>query len=761
MTDAQERAIREIDRLCQSAPNDFEITSGPELNAGGIVANVLIRIGPIETRDGGLVLREREEFTLVVPAGFPFDRPRLLVSHRRFAGFPHVIWGKAICLYQSSQEWNPGDGLYGFFDRLNLWLSKAAINDMDPFEGPLEPPHHVTAFSQKPFVIRANAPSPPGTLWTGVALLEDYPNRTELIGWNDLSGTWPDAGRLAFAAMLVKPIASEFPEIGADLFAEFEKVGLERDLFVRNAALAALFAPEGQPVHFVLGFPMRRGTDGSPRIHIAVWTTSAERAGYLRSSLPENTDSEKLKELREDLRDAIVKVLEVSTISWCQILEDRPEIISRRDMGTSMTWFARKKVLIAGCGALGSWAAEIAARAGATEITLVDNNIVKPGVLARQNFMLDDIGTNKAKALARRICAIAPCCSVHEQSQEAHRFLTDKLDHLMTFDLILDCTASSVFQMKVERDWDLFRDRVPPIVSIVIDGTASHCISVVISNGTFGGIWSGYLSLKKHLCTEGSHATLIQAFYADHSTHRPFLPEPGCSDPTFVGSTADVMALLATTLNLAVEQSARGISAGIALTSPKSAEHSCSLEIIRPTQFVEARAGKYRILMAANIFKQARGWVQQNTRLRGANCETGGLLWGIWDDAINAIWIFDVSGPPPDSQHTPADFVCGTKGTIADHDRRMKKTFGANGFVGHWHTHPNVPSQQSSTDMINMATLVGTLGGNQRRSLMLIFGRTQGTPTAGLYVYESLSSINKGDLISVGESQIVLASAVV
>ncbi|EQD43709.1 UBA/THIF-type NAD/FAD binding protein, partial [mine drainage metagenome] len=157
---------------------------------------------------------------------------------------------------------------------------------------------------------------------------------------------------------------------------------------------------------------------GSPRIHIAVWTTSAERAGYLRSSLPEDADSEKLKALRDDLRDAIVKVLEASTISWCQILEDRPEIISRRDMGSLMAWFVQKKVLIVGCGALGSWATEIVARAGAAEITLVDNNIVKPGVLARQNFMLEDIGANKAKALARRICAIAARCTVHEQSQE-------------------------------------------------------------------------------------------------------------------------------------------------------------------------------------------------------------------------------------------------------------------------------------------------------------------------------------------------------
>ena len=33
------------------------------------------RIGTIETREGGLQLREREEFMLTVPEDFPFQRP--------------------------------------------------------------------------------------------------------------------------------------------------------------------------------------------------------------------------------------------------------------------------------------------------------------------------------------------------------------------------------------------------------------------------------------------------------------------------------------------------------------------------------------------------------------------------------------------------------------------------------------------------------------------------------------------------------------
>src|SRR5438093_1733447 len=154
MTAGQTRAVRELESLQAANRDAFELATGPELVGKSLDATVRLRLGHMETREGGLDLREREEFTIQVPEEFPFVYPSLIVNHDRFAGFPHVVWSKGICLYQSKIEWNPADGLYGFFDRLRLWLGKAAINDMDPVEGPLEPPHHVTDFSQVPFLIR-------------------------------------------------------------------------------------------------------------------------------------------------------------------------------------------------------------------------------------------------------------------------------------------------------------------------------------------------------------------------------------------------------------------------------------------------------------------------------------------------------------------------------------------------------------------------------------------------------------------------------
>jgi len=59
-----------------------------------------------------------------------------------------------------------------------------------------------------------------------------------------------------------------------------------------------------------------------------------------------------------------------------------------------------------------------------------------------------------------------------------------------------------------------------------------------------------------------------------------------------------------------------------------------------------------------------------------------------------------------------------------------------------------------------MTTLVSAVGENQKRSVMLIFGRSSGAGAAGVYVYESLSTGATQELVSVGLSHIALETPV-
>ncbi len=762
MTPGQERALRELSRLQAVGRASFEILGKPAAMGDRILVSISLRIGPLEKRPGGLEFREREEFQLLIPADFPFDYPSLIVKHHRFAGFAHVCWSTTLCLYQSKIEWNPADGLYGYFDRLDLWIARAARNDMDPVEGPLEPPHFITDFSQLPVVIRSDAPTPAGSRWIGWALLEKLPNRIELRGWRELTDTLEQGQRAALAIILSEPLPMEFPQRGDDLFRELLKCGIERDLLLHLLRLAASVTPDDEPAHLIVGLPMRRAADGTLRLHIAVWTTAANYAKSLRLTIPEANDPESLRELRRDLADSTYAVFELTTIKWCQVFEDRDEIVVRRDARTPIACFKGKRVLLLGCGALGSWAAEIIARANPNAIHLVDNAVVKPGVLARQNYTLQDIGSAKADALAGRLRSIVHGTDVQAFAMEAHRFVLEHIDELSSYDIVIDCTASSVVQMKLERDWLKVGDRVRRFISLVIDATAQRLLAISLGPQSVDGPWSAYLRLKHRLCTEDDHADLVKAFYSARASDALFQPEPGCSDPTFSASTADVSRLTATVLNgLAANVPNSGETIVMAGSLPSVSELSGELVLEPLPPVTLAAVGDYRLLVARKAFNQARAFVRQNARLRSHAHETGGLLWGYWDDASRVIVILDASGPPPDSRHDPGHFVCGTVGTAEEHDSRMEQSHGVCGFAGMWHTHPDLPPQQSSEDVLGMTGLVAGFGQNRRRAVMLIFGRIAGQASVGAYAYEAQVAARGRELLKIGGAFLSLETPVV
>lgn len=65
------------------------------------------------------------------------------------------------------------------------------------------------------------------------------------------------------------------------------------------------------------------------------------------------------------------------------------------------------RLLVAGCG-LGSVIAECAVRAGFTHLALADGDTIEPHNLNRQMYRAEDIGRNKAHALAERLRSINP-----------------------------------------------------------------------------------------------------------------------------------------------------------------------------------------------------------------------------------------------------------------------------------------------------------------------------------------------------------------
>ena len=139
-------------------------------------------------------MRPRERLTIGVPEQFPFAIPFVRTLHVRWAGTPHVQWGRLLCLYVSpSAEWNPADGMAGFIERLLLWLERAAAGELDAPGEPLHPPVAYPSGEAGLIVVRANAPRADGDQpWLGVALLrQNSTGRADLVGWRGLDEPWP------------------------------------------------------------------------------------------------------------------------------------------------------------------------------------------------------------------------------------------------------------------------------------------------------------------------------------------------------------------------------------------------------------------------------------------------------------------------------------------------------------------------------------------------------------------------------------------
>lgn len=102
----------------------------------------------------------------------------------------------------------------------------------------------------------------------------------------------------------------------------------------------------------------------------------------------------------------------------------------------------RKKVVIIGCGALGSMVAELLIRGGLLDLLLIDGEVLAAGNLARHVLTSTSVGAGKASALAKRFREISPTASI--SAVEHHlvdpQGVHDRLDEA---DLVIDCTATN------------------------------------------------------------------------------------------------------------------------------------------------------------------------------------------------------------------------------------------------------------------------------------------------------------------------------
>jgi integrative and conjugative element protein (TIGR02256 family) len=731
MTEGQQLAIEQLRTIQEKASGAFEVVRVSDTpNAIGFLqVEVGLNCSEKIYREGGVQLKRREWFTIAIPPDFPFDIPSTWTRHARFAGLPHVQWKRHLCLYQApATEWNVADGMFGYIERLDVWLDHAAAGELNPSGEALHPPvAYVTSGITRTVVPRANAPAVTAANWIGFGQLANVSEtRADIVRWVTLDDTSAEAP-LAPAFLISEPMPYEFPSKMGDLLPELERRGVSISLVIACLRLAVLMNREGDPLFVVLGTPMR-GTAGTTdrKFHLAAWYVDPEIVKGLRLSLHKFDPNPRIQELGEQIELIVVDWIKSVDVGWCLVREDRPEIVIARDQGSATAWFKGKTVSLWGCGALGSHLAEYLARGGVRKLILRDKSIVTPGILARQLFSDDDIGKFKVAALASRLKAIRPDIEVEPFTYDLISGPLSSNDWTDGADVVFESTGAGTVMVKAEAARRRNEVRTS-FISMALGHTANKAMMLVATTAHSGGPLDVDRKLRQECYRRPELSEFIEEFWPTTARTKVFQPEPGCSDATFVGSAADVAALSAAMLNLAASELSGGqtvAAAHLLAQAPTRTDLSALHKRFSwpADSHLEDPDSGYEVRLSRSAWREVVGWISANDRTRGLNVETGGLLFGERSDLLRTVWVDEASGPPPDSKHSRAGFICGVQGTAELASEKAKRTAELVRFVGMWHTHPRDLPVPSKTDMRAIQQLVKATQTPLGKSLMLIVG---------------------------------------
>lgn len=771
LTEGHQQALYELGEVADADPTALELLTVEQQTPSGLLP-VLISLCTAGSADGvemmatgpGARMRARERFMIYVPHNFPFNHPVVSVPHERFAGLPHVQWRRWLCLYISpSTEWQPADGMFGFLERLLLWVSRAAAGTLDALGEPLHPPVAYPTDDAGVVVVRANTPSAHGQVWMGCAVLQTLSaTRVDIVGWIEsadaerLLGTPPlevlgpfvtgiegmTSLHLGMAILLPEATAYEFPSAARSLIAMLANQGVAEDTLLDGFSLLAHLnrrlasqlgranwePPASMPVYVIVGTPMRGTVGGELLQHLAAWRLSDLGQQVVDLLETRFSDIPDRATIAAHARDLLRQWLAIADVQWTRVYDTRPEVTTRRDIGSPLALMRGQRVLVLGCGAIGGQVAEHIVRAGAARIVLVDSGRVAPGVLVRQLYDDADIGRWKAEALADRLRRIGPAVTVDTNIGDALGVMCGHDTPLLDTDLIVDATANLAVASCLER-WRRGRAEViPPILSFLLGHTACRGVVTIAPTGYSGGGADLLRKVKIAALAAPNLRAFANDFFPDPPRSTHFQPEPGCSEATFVGSHADVAAVTATLLAhaLALCKPPSDARPGSAVLLDLGLDAHAAPVVRRlswPADVVNRDvSGGMESRLSPTALTEMRAECRLMARRRGVHVEVGGLLLGEIDDACGVAWVSVASGPPPDSRVSAQAFVCGVEGVEAFVHQRDQATRGAMRFVGIWHSHPAGEAAPSAIDEEGMQDLLVPVARTPRHALLLILG---------------------------------------
>lgn len=463
-----------------------------------------------------------EKVTIAVGASYPEHPPRVFVDHDRFVDVAHVLFGRQFCIYLNpDREWHPNGGVTDALNQTWRLLEDAANGRFDPLTALFHPVggfnpttkgtgtavvHSFPGTEGKALSIGEVAPRTPARVDVGAP--GSFPERTTIRNITVTVPTRLPYGLGHTVAELVAAIATAGGPTMPALLGAIQR--------------AAARASQGKPIHLTVAVARSaRKADG--------WHLCCGRIGFDPVTRHALVNAETLAAMQRAIGPDL-------PMEWYDMNDQRSELAVRRDARRPAHAFGGLTVEVWGCGALGSWMAEILVRAGVAHIRLFDPRGVGAGLLVRQNYVEDDVGHPKATQLKARLEAISDAVVVEAATCSPTRSPSQDCD------LIIDATVNEAVAALLS-----------PTANTVVASVATDVESASLGLLVVGSADRPPSEVQDALAPVALARSDLEAFHRfwdDPEPEAMILPAPGCSTPTFHGSAADAMGVASTMMNL-------------------------------------------------------------------------------------------------------------------------------------------------------------------------------------------------------------------
>jgi len=365
------------------------------------------------------------------------------------------------------------------------------------------------------------------------------------------------------------------------------------------------------------------------------------------------------------------------------------------------------KILIIGCGALGSSLAEILVRGGCKSIILEDFDFVKSGNICRSKYNLRDVNLRKIDALKDHLYTISPYVNIYlvPLKMTFYSDLEKRLNE--TVDYIFDCSTD-------------------PEITYFLDNLNYNgkIFSLSITN-----------KAKNLICVSGKDITkMAKNIYDFVGNELPtFFEGTGCGYPTFEANFNEINTLL----NVAFENINYQIETDTITDNfiiGKRIENSLIKPYIDTYKvFTEPKTHNLLYLSANSLTKVKDELIKHYPN------EFGGVFIGFKNDDV--IFISDIL--IPDKYENGRTVFVRHPGSLNEQlSLIFNESQGKISYIGDWHSHPNAPATPSSTDLVAIKEIADSKNVNNSSPILMIIEISKEKFEPKIYIYKDDKLLN-------------------